>query len=56
METSNMKKLGRKVDHRGKFSIKKFATDHSLGDPVAGNFYQAKWDDYVPLLYKELGA
>lgn len=43
-------------DNRGKFSIKKFAEKYKLGDPIAGNFYQAEWDDYVPILYKQLGA
>jgi hypothetical protein len=23
--------------------------------PIAGNFYQAEWDSYVPQLYKQLG-
>lgn len=50
-----MKKLTNKSgDHRGKFSIQKFAEQNNLGDPVAGNFYQAQWDDYVPILYKQL--
>lgn len=40
---------------RGKFSIKKFAEKYGLGDPVAVNFFQAKWDNYVPTLYKQLG-
>jgi len=39
---------------RANFSIRKFAEKYNLGDPVAGNFYQAQWDDYVPLLYKQL--
>lgn len=43
-------------DNRGKFSIRKFADKYKLGQPVAGNFYQAEWDDYVPLLYKQLGG
>ncbi|CAG9559418.1 unnamed protein product [Danaus chrysippus] len=42
-------------DKRGGFSIAKFAKKYNLGDPIAGNFYQAKYDDYVPLLYKQLG-
>lgn len=51
------KKLtNRSGDHRGKFSIKKFAGKYNMGDPVAGNLYQAEWDDYVPKLYKQLGA
>ncbi|XP_057334536.1 protein D2-like isoform X1 [Microplitis mediator] len=45
----------RSGDGRGKFSIKKFAEKYKLGDPIAGNFYQASWDDYVPILYKQLG-
>ncbi|XP_063368652.1 protein D2-like [Cydia amplana] len=43
-------------DNRGGFSIQKFATKYGLGAPIAGNFYQAEWDDYVPILYKQLGA
>uniref|UniRef100_U5EQ08 Putative phosphatidylethanolamine-binding protein n=1 Tax=Corethrella appendiculata TaxID=1370023 RepID=U5EQ08_9DIPT len=43
-------------DGRGKFSIRNFAKKYNLGAPIAGNFYQAEWDDYVPLLYKQLGA
>lgn len=46
----------RSGDHRGQFSIKKFAAKYNLGQPVAGNLYQAEWDDYVPKLYKQLGA
>lgn len=43
-------------ENRGGFSIAKFAEKYKLGNPVAGNFYQAQWDDYVPILYKQLGA
>lgn len=43
-------------DGRGCFSISKFAEKYNLGNPVAGNLYQAEWDDYVPILYKQLGA
>ena len=43
-------------ENRGGFSISKFAKKYNLGNPVAGNFYQAQWDDYVPILYKQLGA
>lgn len=46
----------RSGDNRGKFSIRNFAKKYSLGNPVAGNLYQAQWDDYVPILYKQLGA
>lgn len=43
-------------DHRGKFKISEFASQHHLGYPVAGNFYQAEWDDYVPKLYEQLSG
>jgi len=46
----------RSAEKREKFSIAKFALKYNLGNPVAGNFYQAQYDDYVPLLYKQLGA
>jgi len=46
----------RSGDHRGMFSIRNFAKKYNLGDPVGGNCYQAQWDDYVPLLYKQLGG
>jgi len=44
----------RSGDNRGKFSIRNFAKKYNLGNPVAGNMYQAEFDDYVPKLYKQL--
>ncbi|XP_016772190.1 protein D2 isoform X1 [Apis mellifera] len=44
----------RSGQNRGNFSIRKFATKYKLGDPIAANMYQAEFDDYVPLLYKQL--
>ncbi|CAK1587812.1 unnamed protein product [Parnassius mnemosyne] len=41
-------------EKRGKFSIAKFAQHYKFGSPVAGNFYFAKYDDYVPKLYQQL--
>ncbi|KAJ9580129.1 hypothetical protein L9F63_004202, partial [Diploptera punctata] len=32
---------------RRNFSIKEFAQKYNLGNPVAGNFYQAQYDDYA---------
>ncbi|XP_045770241.1 phosphatidylethanolamine-binding protein homolog F40A3.3-like [Maniola jurtina] len=43
------------AEKRGGFSIAKFAKKYNLGDPIAGNFYQAEYDDYVPILYKQVG-
>ncbi|KAG9508572.1 Phosphatidylethanolamine-binding protein-like F40A3.3, partial [Fragariocoptes setiger] len=54
--TSDMRLTNTSADGRGKFSIRNFAKSHNLGEPVAVNFYQAQWDDYVPKLYKQLGA
>lgn len=46
----------RSGEKRACFSIRKFAQKYKLGDPIAGNMYQAEFDDYVPILYKQLGA
>jgi hypothetical protein len=43
------------VVNRRSFSAKKFAADHSFLTLVAANFYQAEWDEYVPVLRKQLG-
>jgi len=43
-------------DHRGKFAIRKFAEKYNLGQPIAGNLYQAQWDEYVPKLYEQLSG
>lgn len=39
---------------RPKFRAAHFAEKYNLGSPIAGNFYQAQWDDYVPTLHKML--
>lgn len=44
----------RSGEHRAKFSIRNFAAKYNLGNPIAGNMYQAEYDDYVPILYKQL--
>lgn len=44
------------VDGRASFKISKFAEKYNLGNPIAGNFYLAEFDDWVPQLYKLLGA
>lgn len=43
-------------DGRGCFKIAAFAQKYKLGNPIAGNFYQAEWDDYVPKLYEQLSG
>lgn len=52
----NEERLDNKTSEgRFNFSIKQFAQKYKLGDPIAGNFYEAEYDDYVSLLYKRLG-
>lgn len=46
----------RSPEGRGKFSTENFAKKYNLDGPIFGNFYQAEYDDYVPILYKQLGA
>ncbi|XP_044750337.1 protein D2-like [Coccinella septempunctata] len=42
--------------NRGGFSVQKFAKKYNLGDAVAGNFFQAQYDDSVPELHKQFKA
>ncbi|XP_067631198.1 protein D2-like isoform X1 [Eurosta solidaginis] len=42
--------------NRPNFSTAKFAKKHKLGDPIAGNLYQAQWDEYVPTVHKQLAG
>ena len=43
------------AEGRRQFNVKAFAQKHQLGVAVAGNFYNAEFDDYVPILHKQLG-
>ncbi|XP_037828028.1 protein D2-like [Lucilia sericata] len=40
----------------GRLSVKTrdYIANYKLGDPVAGNYYQAQYDDYVPILKAQL--
>lgn len=49
-------RTNRSGDGRGGFKIRDFAKKYHLGQPVAGNFFQAQWDEYVPKLYEQLGG
>ncbi|CAI6347945.1 unnamed protein product [Macrosiphum euphorbiae] len=46
----------RTAENRFKFSIHNFSKKYKLGTPVAGNFYLAQYDDYVPILFHQLGV
>lgn len=41
---------------RPKFSHKSFAEKYDLSKPIAGNFFVAQWDSYVPTVYKQLSG
>lgn len=38
---------------RIRFSTRDFAARYSLGRPIAGNFFVAKFDDYVPVILRQ---
>lgn len=42
--------------NRGMFRVAEFAAKYALGTPIAGNFYQAQYDDYVPQVYASLDS
>lgn len=45
---------GRTRTGRLNFNTRKFAEKHGLGHPIAANFYEAQYDDYVPVRNKEI--
>ena len=47
-------KLGMTGKGRNNTKAKDIVAEYSLGTAVAGNFFQAQWDDYVPKLYAKL--
>lgn len=44
----------RSRENRFMSSARAFAAKYNLGDPIAGNLYQAQYDDYVPILHAQL--
>ncbi|CAG2111928.1 unnamed protein product [Medioppia subpectinata] len=38
------------------FKVDEFAKKYNLGTPLAGNFFHARWDDYVPKLHLQLSG
>jgi len=41
------------IEGRRNFNTQAFAAKYKLGEPVAGNFYLAQFDDYVPTLHAQ---
>ena len=52
--TPTQPKVGLSGAGRNNTKAKDVVAEYSLGTPVAGNFFQAQWDDYVPKLYTKL--
>ena len=49
--------IGWTIDGRASgWRAQEIADRYYLGDPVAGNFYFACWDEYVPVLDRELNT
>ena len=46
--------MNRTKTGRVKFSVQKFAARYNLEGPVAGNLFQAQYDDYVPFLKEQI--
>ncbi|XP_012266194.2 protein D2-like [Athalia rosae] len=40
---------------RRRFSVQKFAEKYDLEGPIAGNYFKAQYDDYVPTVHRQLG-
>lgn len=56
IEFTETRLTNRSGNGRPQFSTRDFAKKHNFDAPIAGNFYQAQYDDYVPTLYKQLGV
>lgn len=46
----------RSREGRLNWSAADFARENNLGNPIAGNFFQAQYDDYVPILHAQLSG
>ena len=47
-------KIGVTSKGRSNTKVRDLIHKYNLGEPVAGNFYLAEWDSYVPEVYKKL--
>jgi len=43
------------VNGRGGFKIETWRKKYELSDPIAYNYYQAEYDDYLPTLIPKIG-
>lgn len=57
IDTKDIPKAGsRSLTGRLKTSTSQTIEDYNLGQPKFGNYYQAQYDDYVPVLQKMLSG
>ncbi|CAB0003914.1 unnamed protein product [Nesidiocoris tenuis] len=56
LEFDEKRLTNQSAEGREGFSISKFAEKYSLGDPIAGNFYTAQYDDWCAEVYKRFGV
>lgn len=57
IETSKITKTRNcSAEGRPKTGSDKLLEEYQLQNPTFGNFYQAEYDDYVPLLHKQLSG
>ncbi|XP_014259005.1 protein D3-like [Cimex lectularius] len=54
LKCSEPKLTNKSGEKRGKFSIAQFAKKYNLDGPIAGNFFEAKFDDYCTVIQKQL--
>ena len=47
-------KIGVTSAGRSNTRVRDLIHKYNLGNPVAGNFYLAEWDSYVPKIYQKL--
>lgn len=55
MKINNEKCAFYRDNRRNRFSVKKFAKKYNLEGPLAGNFFKAQYDSYVPEAHKQIG-
>ncbi|XP_054157291.1 protein D3-like [Oppia nitens] len=53
-QTDEKPVTNRSREGRMKWDVREWAKNHNLGEPVACNYYQAQYDDYVLILRKQL--
>ena len=53
---SRVKASRTNIIDRFKFNTKNFIKENNLGSPIAGNFYLAQYDEYVRILWKQVGS